>query len=67
MIGGHAHPASLIAEAAEDVGADLVVVGTRGHTALAGLLLGSVTDRLLRILRCPVLAVPSPEPDQAGD
>ena len=59
VIGGHAHPATLIAEVAEDVGADLVVVGTRGHTPLAGLMLGSVTDRLLHILYIPVLAVPA--------
>ena len=66
VIGGHAHPATLIAEVAEDVGADLVVVGTRGHTPLAGLMLGSVTDRLLHILRCPVLAVPSAKPGRAS-
>ena len=69
VIGGHAHPATLIAEAAEDTGADLVVVGTRGHTPLTGLLLGSVTDRLLHILHCPVLAVPpadTPHPPDRG-
>jgi nucleotide-binding universal stress UspA family protein len=51
--------AHAIAEAAEEEHADLIVVGTRGHTALGGLLLGSVTQRLLHIARCPVLAVPS--------
>jgi len=66
VIGGHANPATLIAEVAEDVGADLVVVGTRGHTPLAGLMLGSVTDRLLHILRCPVLAVPTARPGSSG-
>lgn len=66
VIGGHAHPATLIAEVAEDVGADLVVVGTRGHTPLAGLMLGSVTDRLLHILHCPVLAVPAAKPGKAS-
>ncbi len=53
-----ANPAHAIADVATDVGADLIVVGTRGHTALGGLLVGSVTQRLLHIAPCPVLAVP---------
>jgi nucleotide-binding universal stress UspA family protein len=47
-----------IADAAEREHADLIVVGTRGQTPIAGLLLGSVTQRLLHIAPCPVLAVP---------
>jgi nucleotide-binding universal stress UspA family protein len=53
-----AQPAHEIADIAEDIGADLIVVGTRGHTPLAGLLVGSVTQRLLHLAECPVLAVP---------
>lgn len=55
MLGG---PAPAIAEVADEVGADLIVVGTRGHSPVAGLLLGGVTQRLLHLAKRPVLAVP---------
>jgi nucleotide-binding universal stress UspA family protein len=52
-------PAHVIAEVAQRVGADVIVTGTRGHSALAGLVVGSVTQRLLHIAVCPVLSVPA--------
>jgi nucleotide-binding universal stress UspA family protein len=55
MLGGPAHA---IEEIADEADADLIVVGTRGHSPIAGLLLGNVTQRLLHIARRPVLAVP---------
>jgi nucleotide-binding universal stress UspA family protein len=57
-VGGPAHQ---IAEVAEQLGADVIVVGTRGHSSFGGFLSGSVTQRLLHLAHCPVLAVPPPK------
>ena len=46
-----------IAKAAIDYGADLIILGTHGHVSLRHLFGGDLADRLLRIARCPVLAV----------
>jgi nucleotide-binding universal stress UspA family protein len=59
-------PADLIASVAKESGADLIVVGTRGHGRVAGMLLGSVTQRLLHVAPCPVLAVPAKVAAKAG-
>jgi nucleotide-binding universal stress UspA family protein len=56
--GGVVGAAHVLADIAKEENADLIILGTRGHTALAGLLLGGVTQRLLHIAPCPVLAVP---------
>lgn len=55
---GTSNIADCIAEIAEDAAADVIVVGTRGHSPIGGLVLGSVTQRLLHVAPCPVLAVP---------
>jgi nucleotide-binding universal stress UspA family protein len=49
--------APAIVRAAEEAKADLVVIGTRGHTGLKHLLLGSVAERTVRLAPCPVLTV----------
>jgi len=58
-------PAHEIADIAREAGADLIVVGTRGHAAVTGLVLGSVTQRLLHVSPCPVLVVPPAESEAA--
>jgi nucleotide-binding universal stress UspA family protein len=63
-------PASELARVAELRDADLVVVGTRGHGAVAGVLLGSVALDLVRRSRRPVVVVREPSErarDEASD
>jgi nucleotide-binding universal stress UspA family protein len=52
--------ATLIAEAAEDVDADLIVVGTHGHGGFTAALMGSVARALCHTAGRPVLVVPPP-------
>jgi len=61
-----ARPAHEIADIARKNGADLIVAGPRGLSAIGGIALGSVTHRLLHIAPCPVLVVPLGEADRAA-
>jgi nucleotide-binding universal stress UspA family protein len=51
-------PAERLAELADDEGADLIVVGSRGRGVFKAAFLGSVSNSLIGIARCPVLVVP---------
>lgn len=48
-------PAGCIVDFAREGAADLLVVGSRGHGRLGGLLLGSVSQKLASHAPCPVL------------
>lgn len=56
---GDAH--TLIVNWARDKAADLIVMSTHGRSGLPRMLLGSVTEKVLRSAACPVLAIPSHE------
>lgn len=56
---GEAHEATL--EFAKRTGADLIVLGTHGHTGLRHMFLGSTAERVVRLSTCPVLTVRTPD------
>jgi nucleotide-binding universal stress UspA family protein len=51
-------PAERLVDLADDEAADLIVVGSRGRGAFRSAFLGSVSNSLVGIARCPVLVVP---------
>lgn len=51
------HPAEEILGVAKEVGADLLFVGSHGKTGVERFLLGSVSERVVREARCPVMVV----------
>ena len=52
-------PVEKILQEVDRLQADFIVMGSHGRSALRHLLVGSVTDGVLREARCPVLVVPS--------
>ena len=55
---GAGDPASFILQLAEREQVDFVVVGKRGRGQLAGLLIGSVSQKLASLASCKVVIVP---------
>ena len=56
-------PGPAVLEACEEVGADLLVAGSRGYGPVLRVLLGSVSTQLAHKAPCPVLVVPRPGKD----
>ena len=56
-------PSLAINLAAEEFKSDLIIMGTRGLSGLKHAMLGSVTERVVRLAPCPVLTVKHPEAD----
>lgn len=50
-------PSLAIVDVAEELGADLIVIGTRGLTGVKHVLLGSVAERVVQSAHCPVLTI----------
>lgn len=55
MIQGH--PSTVIIEEVDNENIDLVVMGSHGYGPITGAVLGSVSQRVLRKAKCPVLIV----------
>ena len=54
-------PYAAIVEHAQEIGSDLIVMGTHGRTGIAHFLLGSTAERVVRASRIPVCTVRLPE------
>lgn len=50
-------PFQEITRAAKEMGADMIILTTRGYTGLQNVLLGSTAERVVRHAECPVLVV----------
>lgn len=50
-------PAESIIEVADTRGIDLIIIGSRGSGALAGLLVGSQSQKVLSLAKCPVMVI----------
>ena len=49
------HPVRMIVDLVDQIGADLLVIGATGHSALYERMIGSRADRIVQLAACPVL------------
>ena len=49
---------SVISKGVDEIGPELLVVGTHGRSGVAKMLLGSVAEQVLRTMEIGILAVP---------
>lgn len=52
-------PAERLAELADEESAELIVVGSRGHSLLRAAFIGGVSSELIGLATCPVLVIPA--------
>ena len=51
------NPAMVIAQIAEEINVDQIVMGSRGLGEIRGLLIGSISQKVMRLASCPVTIV----------
>jgi nucleotide-binding universal stress UspA family protein len=59
-------PATQILHAARELGADLIFIGSQGHTGIKRMVLGSVSEKVVREAQCPVMVVRPKEYDDVS-
>ncbi|MBS3917888.1 MAG: universal stress protein [Deltaproteobacteria bacterium] len=67
LIALRGNPADEIVRTADEENVDLIVIATRGRTGLDRLIFGSVTEKVMRLAKCPVLTVTIKVPFEEGE
>lgn len=62
----HGEPLTVIENTIDDSGADIVVMPSHARTGLERVLLGSVTEKVLRVSPVPVITVPMKESEESA-
>jgi universal stress protein A len=54
---GRGRAVAEVLRVAEEIGAEMIVMGTHGRSGIARLLIGSVAENVVRYAKCPVVCV----------